>query len=116
MKARPSAETAKLNLTPIQMQCIRAEVEREYTTKQKIWKRRMLLAVCLALNDLYNFGDKRLGFVIQAIDDIASDYAGQAYPTHAAEIAAIDADTDKMADLMQAELLSRRGLHMKFDT
>ena len=66
-----------------------------------IWTRYVLLAVCLALNDLYKFGDKRLADVLQAIEDILTDYGKQS------------ASSGKdAADLMQAELLTKRKLHI----
>jgi len=64
------------------------------------WTRYVLLAVCLALNDLYQFGDTRLGFLIKAVEDILDDY------NERSELNGVDA-----ADLMQEELSSRRKIH-----
>jgi hypothetical protein len=110
MKARMSATTAEMNLSEVQRETVRQFLNSELEKYRKAWSRRMLLAVCLALNDLYNFGDKRLGFVLKALEDILSDYAEQAYTPKEARQGAIEIDA--MADLMQKELSSRKKIHI----
>ena len=38
----------------------RAYVDEEFKNRQKIYTRRMLLATCIVLNDIFHFGNKRL--------------------------------------------------------
>jgi len=112
MKARLSPITAEMSLSKTQKEIVRQFVNAEYDNKRVIWTRRQLLAMCLALNDIYGFGDKRLGFILQGIEDITTDYAGRAYTTSEARNTDVTIDNDKMADLMQEELLSRKGIHI----
>lgn len=54
------------------------------------------------------FGDKRLLYILKGIEDITTDYAERAgkdyYPRSAEE--------DRVSQMMQEELLSRRNLHI----
>lgn len=59
MKARMSAATARQNLPAGTQEAVRAMVDAEFAERQKIYANRILLAVCLALNDIAGFGDKR---------------------------------------------------------
>ena len=60
MKARLSPTTAKDALTPYQREAARQLTADLFKRRERVFTRRMLLALCLALNDLYSFGDKRL--------------------------------------------------------
>ena len=113
MKARLSKTTALQVMTPQQREAADIYIETQWLAKQRIVMRRLRLAVCLGLNDIYHFGDKRLMIVMQAIDDILADYAEQAYSGNEARNGKkSNGDYDKMAELMQAELLDRRKIHV----
>lgn len=113
MKARLSRASAASAMTAAQRAAVDAYLEMEWKNKQRVIMRRLRLAVCLALNDLYHFGDKRLVNILQAIDDITADYAEQAYTVSEARNGALhNGDHDEMAELMQAELLDRRKIHL----
>ena len=112
MKARISPTTAAMALTPMQKEIVRQYLESELEKQRKVWMRRMLLATCLALNDIFHFGDKRLNFALQGIEDITTDYSSRAYTPAEARKGGADVDSDAMADLMQAELSSREKIHM----
>lgn len=108
MKARMSHVTARKNLPAGTQEAVRAMVDAEFAERQKIYTNRILLAVCLALNDIAGFGDKRLMYILQGIEDITSDYAERAGKNYRPETA----DEDKVAQMMQEELLSRRNMHV----
>ena len=108
MKARMSRETANRNLSEPTRQAVRTLVDAEFAERQKIYTRRVLLATCLALNDIAGFGDKRLMYILQGIEDITSDYAERAGKNYRPETA----EEDKVAQMMQEELLSRRNMHV----
>ena len=108
MKARMSPAAARKNLPAWANEAIRTAVKAEFAERQKIYTNRILLATCLALNDIAGFGDKRLMYVLQGIEDITTDYAERAgkdyYPYSAEE--------DQVSRMMQEELLSRRNMHV----
>jgi hypothetical protein len=52
-----SPATARQNLPAGTQQAVRAMVDAEFAERQKIYANRILLAVCLALNDIAGFGD-----------------------------------------------------------
>lgn len=108
MKARMSPVTARQNLPAGTQEAVRAMVDAEFAERQKIYTNRILLATCLALNDIAGFGDKRLMYILQGIEDITSDYAERAGKNYRPETA----EEDKVAQMMQDELLSRRNLHV----
>ena len=108
MKAKMSRETANRNLSEPTRQAVRTLVDAEFAERQKIYSRRVLLAMCLALNDIAGFGDKRLLYVLQGIEDITTDYAERAGKNYRPETA----EDDKVAQMMQEELLSRRNMHV----
>ena len=87
---------------------IRAYVDEEFSKRQKIYTRRVLLATCLALNDIAGFGDKRLLYILKGIEDITTDYAERVGKDYRASTA----EEDKIAQMMQDELLSRRKIHV----
>lgn len=108
MKARMSPVTARKNLPSWTQEAVRAMVDAEFAERQKIYANRILLATCLVLNDIAGYGDKRLLYVLQGIEDVTTDYAERAgkdyYPRSAEE--------DQVSRMMQEELLSRRNLHV----
>lgn len=108
MKARMSRETANRNLPEPTRQAVRTLVDAEFAERQKIYANRILLATCLALNDIAGFGDKRLMFVLKGIEDIVTDYAERVGKDYRASTA----EEDKIAQMMQNELLSRRKIHI----
>ena len=77
MKARMSAATARQNLPAGTQEAVRAMVDAEFEERQKIYANRILLATCLALNDIAGFGDKRLPYILKGIEDITTDYANR---------------------------------------
>ena len=114
MNARLSRSSAASALTAAQRAAVDTFLETQWKAKQNIVMRRLRLAVCLALNDIYRFGDKRLLIILQAIDDIVADYSEQAYSASEARNGVMNnGDYDQMAELMQAELLDRRKIHVK---
>lgn len=108
MKARMSRETASRNLPEPTRQAVRTLVDAEFAERQKIYSRRVLLAMCLALNDIAKFGDKRLMYVLKGIEDIVTDYAERVGKDYRASTA----EEDKIAQMMQDKLLSRRKIHI----
>lgn len=108
MKARMSPATARQNLPSWANEAVHTMVNAKFAERQKIYANRILLATCLALNDIAGFGDKRLLYVLKGIEDITTDYAERAgkdyYPRSAEE--------DQVSRMMQEELLSRRNLHV----
>ncbi len=113
MKARFSPTTAKESLSEAQKAAAMIYVEGLWEQKQKTISNRYLLAMCLALNDLYHFGDKRLSFVIQGIEDILKAYAEDSFTPKEARHGSIDDDDfDPMAEAMMRELASRPKLHI----
>ena len=108
MKARMSAATARQNLPAGTREAVRAMVDAEFAERQKIYANRILLAVCLALNDLYSFGDKRLMYVLKGVEDIVSDDAERVGKNDRPETA----EEDKVAQMMQDELLGRGRTHI----
>ena len=108
MKARMSPVTARKNLPAGTQEAVRAMVDAEFAERQKIYANRILLATCLALNDIAGFGGKRLLCVLQGIEGITSDYAERAGKNYRPETA----EEDKVAQMMQDELLSRRSMHV----
>ena len=87
----------------------REYVDYEFKQRQKIYARRMLLAMCIALNDIAGFGDKRLMYILKGVEDITADYGNRVDKGYRA----VDAETDKVANLMQEELLSRGSIHIR---
>ena len=74
----------------------------------------VLLALCLALNDLYSFGDKRLAHTLNGMCDIIEDYAARSFtPTEARDGELEDPALDPMAIAMERELASRKQLHIQ---
>ena len=108
MKARMPAATARQNLPARTQEAVRTLVDAEFAERQKIYSRRVLLAMCLALNDIAKFGDKRLMYVLKGIEDIVTDYAERVGKDYRASTA----EEDKIAQMMQDELLSRRKIHI----
>ena len=106
MKARFSGKTAKNALSAAQREACDRYIQAEFAKRQDIFVRRMLLAMCLALSDIGHFGTKRLMYILKGIEDISTDYASRAYTSAEGrkDTALIE---DRMADLMQEELLSR---------
>ncbi len=114
MKARCSPTTAKDMLSPAQKKAIEAHVDARWRARQRSIMKRFLLAMCLSLNDLYGFGDKRLMLAMNGIADILEDYAAQSFTPSEARTGTIqDGEADPMAEAMQAELLSRRKIHIE---
>lgn len=114
MKARFSAASAHNALNAAQKQAVAVCVEQMWERKKKVIMRRYNLAMCLALNDLHGFGDKRLMHVLTGIADILSAYASDSFtPTEGRNGSIESGDADPMADAMQAELLSRRKIHVE---
>ena len=97
MKARMSPATARQNLPAGTQEAVRAMVDAEFAERQKIYANRILLALCLALNDIAGFGDKRLMYILQGIEDITTDYAERAGKNYRPETA----EEDKVAQMMQ---------------
>ena len=84
-------------------------VDHEFQQRQKMYARRMLLAMCIALNDVSGFGDKRLMYILKGVEDITTDYGNRVDKGYRA----VDAETDEVASLMQEELLSRGSIHIR---
>lgn len=99
---------AKRCLDERQTELVKAFVDEEFKKRKAIYTRRILLAVCIACNDLFKFGDKRLLWVLKAIEDILTDYTGRVPKDYRAD----DEYTDEVAKLMQDELLSRSKVHV----
>lgn len=114
MKARVSQTTAEAMLSEFQKDAIKRHIEKEFNELKRVWVRRYLLATCLALNDLYHFGDKRLALTLNGIGDIVEDYAGQAYSmSEAKKVDVRDPNQDPINILMETELASRKCLHIE---
>lgn len=113
MKARLSATTARQLLTPAQREACTKVVDDMWRERRAIILKRYLLATCLALNDLYSFGDKRLMYTLNAIGDIIEDYSGRSYTPKEAQGVAAVSEADRMSAAMQAELDSRRKIHIQ---
>ena len=93
-------------LPPGTKDMIRAYVDEEFSKRQKIYTRRILLAVCLVLNDIFHFGNKRLMWVLKGIEDVMWDYASRVPKDYRAE----SPEDDELSRLLQDELNSRKGL------
>lgn len=113
MKARLSGTTARMVLTPAQRDACAKVVDDMWRERRRIILKRYLSATALALNDLYGFGDKRLMYTLDAIGDITEDYSSRSYTPGEARGEAALHEEDRMADAMQAELLSRRKIHIQ---
>ena len=87
----------------------RAYVDEEFSKRQKIYTRRILLAVCIVLNDIFHFGNKRLMWVLKGIEDVICDYASRIPKNYRAE----NPGDDELARLLQEELDSRKRLNIK---
>ena len=90
-------------------EAVREYVDYEFKQRQKIYTRRLLLAMCIALNDIAGFGDKRLMYILKGVEDITTDYGNRVDKGYRA----VDAETDEVANLMQEELLSRSSIHIR---
>ena len=114
MKARFSAQTATNALNAAQRKACAIVVEQMWDRKKKLIMRRYNLALCLVLNDLYGFGDKRLSYVIQGVTDVLNGYGSENFTPNEGRNGDLEnGDADPMADAMQAELLSRRKIHVE---
>lgn len=113
MKARLSPTTARELLTPAQQEACAIVVDDMWNQKRRIIIRRYLLATCLALNDLYGLGDKRLPPVLDGISDIIEDYSSRSYTPKEGRSDSAASGEDLMALAMQAELDSRPKIHIK---
>lgn len=108
MKAKIHAPAAERMMPAVAKEVAKAYVDEQFKQRQKIYTRRMLLAMCIALNDICHLGDKRLMWVLKGIEDITTDYAGRVDKGYRAE----NDQSDRVSELMQEELLSRRGIHI----
>lgn len=108
MKARITSSSAERIIPGYAKDAVKAYVDEQFKQRQKIYTRRILLAMCIALNDILHLGDKRLMWILKGIEDITQDYAGRVDKGYRAE----DGKSDKVSELMQEELLSRRGIHI----
>lgn len=108
MKARLSPSSALGALNPMQRQAVHVYVEQLWKRKQAVISHRFLLAMCLSANDIFGFGDKRLKWLCQGVEDILSAYAEDSFTPAEARSGSIDeGDYDEMAVRMQRELSSR---------
>lgn len=87
----------------------RAYVDEEFKNRQRIYMRRMLLATCIVLNDIFHFGNKRLMWVLKGIEDVMCDYASRIPKDYRAE----SPEDDELSRIMQEELNSRKGLSVE---
>ena len=87
---------------------VKAYVDEEFAKRQKIYTRRILLAACIALNDIFRFGNKRLMWVLKGIEDVMCDYASRIPKDYRAE----NPGDDELARLLQEELDSRRKINI----
>lgn len=87
----------------------RAYVDEEFKNRQRIYMRRMLLATCIVLNDIFHFGNKRLMWVLKGIEDVMCDYAARIPKDYRAE----NPEEDELSRIMQEELNSRKGLSVE---
>lgn len=114
MKARLSRSSALGALNPMQKKAVEAYLEIRWREKQEIICNRFKLAVCLVLADLYGFGNKRLKYVLQGLEDTFNAYASDSFSPQEARNGSIDnGEYDEMAARMQAELSSRRGMKIR---
>lgn len=114
MKARLSPTTSKTALQPIQLEAARQLTAELFKRRERVFTRRVLLALCLALNDLYGFGDKRLAFTLNGMSDIIEDYATRCFtPSEARNSNLEDPMQDPMCIAMEEELASRKQLHIR---
>nr|DAF94497.1 MAG TPA: hypothetical protein [Siphoviridae sp. ctTDf8] len=88
---------------------VKAYVDEEFAKRQKIYTRRILLALCIVLNDLFHFGNKRLMWVLKGIEDVMCDYASRIPKDYRAE----SPEDDELSRIMQEELNSRKGLSVE---
>ena len=86
----------------------RAYVDEEFAKRQKIYTRRILLATCIVLNDIFHFGNKRLMWVLKGIEDVMCDYASRVPISYRAD----KPEDDELARLLQEELDSRRKINI----
>ena len=113
MKARMSSVTGKSIISDYQKAAIDKLVTELFNKRCHVFVERYLSAMCLALNDLYGFGDKQLGSIMRGLGDIIDDYARRSFPSNEARNGLLeDGEADPMAEAMQEELLSRQGLHI----
>lgn len=109
MKARMSYKTALMNLPPHLREACDAYLAEVWARRKKIIVRRYIYSMCLALNDLYHFGNKRLKYVVTAIEDITAAYAEDSYaPKDTRNDAALKSGEDRMAQLLEDEIIARR--------
>lgn len=108
MKAKLK-HAADRTMPPGTKDMIRAYVDEEFSKRQKIYTRRILLAVCIVLNDIFHFGNKRLMWVLKGIEDVMCDYASRIPKNYRAD----NSGDDELARLLQEELDSRKGLNIK---
>ena len=86
----------------------RAYVDEEFKQRQKIYTRRILLATCIVLNDIFHFGNKRLMWVLKGIEDVMCDYASRVPKSYRAD----NPEDDELARMLQEELDSRRKINI----
>lgn len=109
MKARIHAPAAERMMPAVAKEAAKAYVDEQFRQRQKIYARRLLLAMCIALNDIAGFGDKRLMYILKGVEDITQDYSNRVDKGYRAE----DAEHDAVSELMQQELLSRPSIHIQ---
>lgn len=107
MKAKLK-HAADRTLPPGTKDMIRAYVDEEFSKRQTIYTRQILLTVCLVLNDIFHFGNKRLTWVLKGIEDIMCDYASRVPKNYRAD----NPEDDELARLLQEELDSRRKINI----
>lgn len=114
MKARLSQKSALGTLNPMQKEAVHIYVEQLWRQKQEIIAHRFMLAMCLAANDIFHLGDKRLKWLCDGVEDILNAYAEDSFTPSEARNGSIDnGGYDEMAVRMQRELSSRRGIKTK---
>lgn len=87
----------------------RAYIDEEFKNRQKVYTRRILLALCIVLNDIFHFGNKRLMWVLKGIEDVMCDYAARIPKDYRAE----NPEEDELSRIMQEELNGRKGLSVE---
>lgn len=107
MKAKLK-HAADRTLPPGTKDMIRAYIDEEFAKRQKIYTRRILLATCIVLNDIFHFGNKRLMWVLKGIEDVMCDYASRVPKSYRAD----NPEDDELARLLQEELDSRRKINI----
>ena len=116
MKARFSQKTAIEALPPMIRKACDEYISSAWKARQKAIIRRWSLATALALNDLLHCGDKRIMWVLRGIGDILASYTEENFTASEARNGSIlNGQRDPAADAMQAELLSRRKIHVRID-